>query len=70
MQQDTTGELKEVSIEAVITRADGTVENLGTVSVWRSADEPDESVRRRLTALADGLVHGRLGALTRRKLED
>jgi hypothetical protein len=44
------GEVREVSIEAVITRADGTVEDLGVISTWRAEDETDESVKARLTA--------------------
>lgn len=29
------GEIKEMTIEAVVTRADGTVEDLGVVSHWK-----------------------------------
>jgi hypothetical protein len=45
-----TGEVKEVSIEAVITRADGTVEDLGVISIWKAEDEPDHSVAQRIRA--------------------
>jgi hypothetical protein len=30
-------EIKEVTFEAVVTRADGTVENLGPVSYWHKS---------------------------------
>lgn len=39
--QVATGEVVSIEIEAVVIRADGTIEDLGVVSEWHK-EEPDE----------------------------
>jgi hypothetical protein len=48
---DNEGKVREISIEAVITRADGTVEDLGVISVTRFEDDDAESLRDRVTKI-------------------
>lgn len=47
---DSESQVKEISIEAVITRADGTVEDLGVISITKFDDDTEQTVRARVTA--------------------
>jgi hypothetical protein len=38
-------EVKSVKLEAVVTRADGTVEDLGTLAEWERDDDPTTTTR-------------------------
>jgi len=41
-EMNITQEIKSVTIEAVVIRADGTREDLGVISSWSADDEPDK----------------------------
>ena len=47
---DSESQVREISIEAVITRADGTVEDLGVISITKFDDDTEQTVRARVTA--------------------
>ena len=49
---DAKGSIKELQIEAVITRADGTVVDLGTIasSAWEPGSEEEKAAAKRIKA--------------------
>lgn len=40
------GKVVSIEIEAIVTRADGTVEDLGVISAWKAPVEEDPKPRR------------------------
>lgn len=48
------GEVKDITVEAIVTRADGTVEDHGVVAEWHR-DDPDKNKGSVVVAISENL---------------